>query len=109
MGRVALAEIDEVCLLGVRERPETWRRVALLRAMGVTSGDDRPPTAGRIADFLSGAADAAAEGGCVALALQAAAREAAQVADGALVVVGEGPRRLGLAEAGRSCAEALAG
>eukprot|EP00965_Chrysotila_dentata_P122093 4036342-Pleurochrysis_carterae.AAC.1 len=60
--------LDEVWLLGRSAQPATWRRLATLRALGVSSEDHRPLDTARAADFLAGVADAVAESGHVALA-----------------------------------------
>eukprot|EP00965_Chrysotila_dentata_P128775 4257124-Pleurochrysis_carterae.AAC.1 len=77
-------ECDELWLLGGRDRPATWRRLASLRVMRVLHGEDAPLVVGCVADFLTGAADATSERGHVAHALGAVAREAAGAAEGAL-------------------------
>eukprot|EP00965_Chrysotila_dentata_P150484 4970782-Pleurochrysis_carterae.AAC.1 len=71
-------------LLGGSAQPAIWRHLAAMRALDISTGDDRPLDAGRAADFLAGVADAAAEGSHVALALRAAAQETEQVGHGAL-------------------------
>eukprot|EP00965_Chrysotila_dentata_P114859 3796539-Pleurochrysis_carterae.AAC.1 len=80
--------------------------MASLRALGVAVGDNVPLCAGRVADFLAGVANGAAESGHVVLALRAAAQEAAHAGEGALVAL-TGAELQGLASAGHDCATAL--
>eukprot|EP00965_Chrysotila_dentata_P058139 1927298-Pleurochrysis_carterae.AAC.2 len=73
----------------------------------MAAGDNHPLDTGRIADFIAGVAwDAAAESGHVALALCAAAREAAGAGEGALMAA-HGVTPQGLEVAGHDCATAL--
>eukprot|EP00965_Chrysotila_dentata_P072498 2395496-Pleurochrysis_carterae.AAC.1 len=108
MGRARAGELDEVWLLGGPHQAAVWRRLASLHALGVHCGDDRALTVGYAENFIGGLADVAADSGHVALSLHAAAAEAAQAVEGALVVAEDIAQRVMVA-ADRECAAALAG